>query len=160
MDALERQKEAELEEKRRRTQELREKGQTQENKGTSKKKKQLQDREKERQRQAAVRAAEREDDEDEEDPSREGHRKFARGRAYDPERYGRDEGEEQPDMNLDADELDEELETLVLSEESEVYDDEVVDEPVEGWRKPWDISSDGEDDDYGDYDDEDEDDDR
>ena len=104
MEAKEKERQAVLEAKRAETERRRQAGLTEENKGTSKKKKQLAEREKERQRQAAQRAEERSDDE-EYNPSREGHRKYARGRAYDPHRF---EGEtsENTDLAQDDDELE------------------------------------------------------
>ena len=124
MEERERQKQAvidaEREEKRKKTEALRAQGATLENKGTSKKKKHLHDREKERQRQAAQRAAERETEEgeEEEDPSRVGHRKFARGRAYSPDRY---EGEDDLSTDPAPEEAeDEETEVLSLTQEDDL----------------------------------------
>jgi len=125
-------RQAELEAKRKRTQELRAQNATQENKGTSKKKKQLAEREKEFQRQASQRALGRED-EKEDEPSRVGHRKHARGRAYDPERYGDTQAEQ-------VEEVEELLEDTLLTEEAlgndgladdadfDAYDDDYEDE--------------------------------
>ncbi|MCL2589147.1 MAG: YidC/Oxa1 family membrane protein insertase [Oscillospiraceae bacterium] len=134
MEAAEAAKEAALEAKRKRTEELRAAGNTQENKGTSKKKKQVQEREKDRQRQAAVRAAEREADEDgEEDPSRVGHRKHARGRAYDPDRFAREDDADVDELveedwdDTDADDLPEDA-VVVELDEIEPYEDEAEDD--------------------------------
>ena len=139
---------AKLEAKRKRTEELRAQGATQENKGTSKKKKHLQEREKERQRQADNRAALREEEEGEENesPSQVGHRKFARGRAYEAERY---EGlaDDEEDGDLDFDETEDFSETAALLEEGEAEDS--TDEDFTGDDSDYD-----EEDDY-DYDDED-----
>ena len=159
MEERERQKlaviEAEREAKRKKTEELRALGATHENKGTSKKNKHLREREKERQRQAAQRATERESeegDEEEEDPARVGHRRFARGRAYMPDRFGY-EGEEGVDTDSDLDELDDEereLEALLEDGDlSETEDD--IDESDDA-----DYDADAEDD-YDDSDDEDDD---
>ena len=120
LDAKEAERAAELEAKRKRTQELRAKNATQENKGTSKKKKQLAEREKELQRQAAQRALEREDEDKEDEPSRVGHRKNARGRAYDPDRFGDTQAEE-----LEA--VEELLEDNLLPEET-LEDDLLADD--------------------------------
>ncbi|MCL2562862.1 MAG: YidC/Oxa1 family membrane protein insertase [Oscillospiraceae bacterium] len=135
MEEKDRIKQAELDAKRKRTEELRAQGLLKENKGTSKKKKQLQEREKERQRQAANRAEDAEDD-GEYNPSRIGHRKYARGRAYDPERFGDDE----PIVrDLDLDEPDDVTENQIhVDDDADVYDDDDYD--------------------YDDYDDEDDDD--
>lgn len=107
-EAADRAKEAELARKREETERLRTLNATQENKATSKKKKQTQERERERQRLAAQRAAENgaDDIDEEESPSRVGHRKHARGRAYDPCRYDEttalDEDDLHEDDNLDV----------------------------------------------------------
>ena len=122
MDERDRIKQEEIDAKRKKTEELRAAGLTQENKGTSKKKKQVAEKEKERQRQAANKSSEREDEEDAVDPSREGHRKFARGRAYNPERFDHladDADEEEDDLPSDNNE-DEEDEYLA----DEVYDED------------------------------------
>jgi len=137
MEAQDAAREAELEAKRKRTEELRALNATRENKGTSKKKKQLADREKERQRQAEQRALERDADEDaEENPSRVGHRKNARGRAYDPERFGLNQLEDE-DVELTDEELlamEEELLAEASLEEDadfEEQDDEYEDDDFE-----------------------------
>ena len=85
----ERQKEAELERKRAETERLRAEGKTQVNVNTSKKRLAAQERNAEEQRQAAQRAAERAARglEPELAPSQVGNRRYARGRAYDPDRY-------------------------------------------------------------------------
>jgi len=121
MDARANAREAELEAKRKETERLRALNATRENKGTSKKKKHTQEREKERQRQAAQRQDGREVDQ-EENPSRVAHRKFARGRAYDPERFEYPEGEERPNTDLDA--LDIEETEILESEEMEEMETE------------------------------------
>jgi len=121
MEAKDAAREAELEEKRKKTEALRALNATKENKGTSKKKKQLAEREKERQRQAEQRALGREEDDEDDNPSRVGHRKNARGRAYDPERF---EGESDEDFQT----IDEELEYLEAEAEllaAEALEDEM-----------------------------------
>jgi len=140
MEAKDLAKQAEIEAKRKRTEELRAQGISQENKGTSKKKKQLHEREKERQRQAANRAAERGSDaEGEENPSRVGHRKYARGRAYDPDRYNRMEDEMEADRDLDLDELNESPEApgfLENENDLDVYEDgDAVYEDDDSWEE-------------------------
>ena len=129
MEAKDAEREKELEAKRKETARLRALNATQENKGTSKKKKQLAEREKERQRLADQRAAQ--DEEDDYNPSRVEHRKYARGRAYDPERFDRPEDEVLPEIDLDADDEDELLELSESQDETrdddldlEEYDDE------------------------------------
>jgi len=130
MEAKDAEREAELEEKRKKTEALRALNATRENKGTSKKKKQLADREKERQRQAEQRALGREE-EDDDNPSRVGHRKNARGRAYNPERFGQgrveDEEQEITDEELLAME-DELLAAAALEDDMQVEDDVDFDE--------------------------------
>jgi len=101
MEERDKQKQAIIDEKRRKTEELKALGLTQENKGTSKKKKQLQEREKERQRKAAERASERDDEDEVTNPSRVAHRKYARGRAYDPNRFDDDQLDDLTEDDLD-----------------------------------------------------------
>lgn len=105
MDARDQERQAALDAKRAETERKRQEGKTEENKATSKKKKHLAQREKELQRQAALKAEERADDEQEENPSRVGHRKYARGRAYDPCRFDNDYVSESTSFDLDEDEL-------------------------------------------------------
>jgi len=126
-------REAELEAKRKRTEELRAQNATQENKGTSKKKKQLAEREREIQRQAAQRASEREDEEKEDEPSRVGHRKHARGRAYDPDRFGDTQAEqleEVEELLEDTLPTEEALDTDQLADDADfdAYDEDYEDE--------------------------------
>jgi len=119
VEKLEKDRQAKLEAKRKETERLRALNATKENKATSKKKKQLADREKERQRQADQRALDRENEDDEDNPSRVGHRKHARGRAYDPDRFERTGDEEV----LDEDELVELPESY--DDEDEFEDDDI-----------------------------------
>ena len=90
-----RMKEAELAHKRQETEKLRAEGNTAQNPNTSKKRLQAAERSREEERQAAQRAlekaAQREADGEElpEEPSRVGNRPYARGRAYDPDRFGK-----------------------------------------------------------------------
>ena len=112
MEARDREKEAKLAAKREESERRRALGDTQENKSTSKKKKQLQEREEERLRLAAARAAAR-DEHAEDEPSRVGHRKFARGRAYEEARYA-DEQEVLADDELETEAfIDAELDALL-----------------------------------------------
>ena len=160
MENREREKEEKLEAKRAETERLRALNATQENKGTSKKKKHVQEREKERQRQAVQRAGGQEDEfEEEVNPSRAGHRKYARGRAFDPERYERAEGEEQPDTDLDLDDADEQVTDVLPSLEAGEFEDELsADEDA---LTEEDEPADSDDDDDAEYyEDEDEDDER
>jgi YidC/Oxa1 family membrane protein insertase len=87
--AAERAKEEEIERRRAETERLRAEGKTQQNTNTSKKRLAAAERNAEEQRQAAARAAERaaKGIVDEIPPSQVGTRRYARGRAYDPDRY-------------------------------------------------------------------------
>ena len=87
--AAERAKEEEIERRRAETERLRAEGKTQQNTNTSKKRLAAAERNAEEQRQAAARAAERAARGIVEDipPSQVGTRRYARGRAYDPDRY-------------------------------------------------------------------------
>ena len=87
--AAERAKEEEIERKRAETERLRAEGKTQVNTNTSKKRLAAAERSAEEQRQAAARAAERaaRGINDEIPASQVGNRRYARGRAYDPDRY-------------------------------------------------------------------------
>lgn len=87
--AAERAREAELERKRAETERLKAEGKTQVNTNTSKRRLAAQERNAEDLRQAALRAADRAARglEDSTPPSQVGTRRFARGRAYDPERF-------------------------------------------------------------------------
>ena len=93
--AAEKAKEEELERKRAETERLRAEGKTQMNASTSKKRLAAQEKNAEDLRQAALRAADRaaRGIVDEVPASQVGTRRFARGRAYDPERFGEDSSE-------------------------------------------------------------------
>ena len=84
-----RKKDEEIERKRAETERLKAEGKTQQNANTSKKRLAAQERNAEEQRQAAIRAAERaaKGQEDAVPASQVGNRRYARGRAYDPDRY-------------------------------------------------------------------------
>lgn len=136
MEERDRQREAELEEKRQETARLRALNATRENKATSKKKKQIQEREKERQRQAAQRAAlgieDEDEDREEENPAREGHRRFARGRAYNPERFEGIEEESEEDLDQEEEEYPEEdlpeaIEETSAADSEEAGEEEEID---------------------------------
>ena len=87
--AAERAKEEEIERRRAETERRRAEGRTQQNASTSKKRLAAAERNAEEQRQAAARAAERaaRGKAEEIPPSQVGARRYARGRAYDPDRY-------------------------------------------------------------------------
>ncbi len=93
--AAERAKEEEIERRRAETERLKAEGKTQVNANTSKKRLAAKERNDEEQRQAALRAAERaaRGQVDEIPPSQVGTRRYARGRAYDPDRYTPESGE-------------------------------------------------------------------
>ena len=128
MEERDRLREAELEAKRQETARLRALNATRENKATSKKKKQLQERERQRQRQAAARGHQEGEEETEpeieENLSRVAHRKFARGRAYDPDRFD--------GLEEDTDDLEEEL---PVDEETELEPTDQADGPEEDWEE-------------------------
>ena len=163
MEERDRQREAELEAKRQETARLRALNATRENKATSKKKKQAQEREKERQRLAAQRAGQSPEDDDDvdeddkEEATRVGHRKFARGRAYDPERFlypedelSEDEDEElREDAEEPGDESAEETEAWDVDEEDEIESGENGERDDEAWESE-DDSWDDDDDDWDD----------
>jgi YidC/Oxa1 family membrane protein insertase len=102
--AKEKAREEELERKRAETERLKAEGKTQMNANTSKKRLAAQEKNAEEQRQAALRAADRAAKGlvSETPASQVGTRRFARGRAYDPERFA--EGEEAPAETGDASE--------------------------------------------------------
>ncbi|MGX8698919.1 MAG: YidC/Oxa1 family membrane protein insertase, partial [bacterium] len=83
-------REAELEAKRKETERLKALNATQENESTSKKKKDARAKA-EKERQEREWAQSQSGEEAAYEPSRVGHRKYARGRAYDPDRYTRNE---------------------------------------------------------------------
>ena len=98
--AAERAREEELERRRAETERLRAEGKTQQNANTSKKRLAAAERNAEEQRQAAARAADRaaRGFSDEVPPSQVGARRYARGRAYDPDRYAdQDAGASEPE---------------------------------------------------------------
>ena len=83
-------KEAELEAKRLETERMKAEGLAAENRNTSKRKKQSEKKQGQREKAAEWerKHAPVNEKEEESDPSRVGNRRFARGRAYDPDRYG------------------------------------------------------------------------
>lgn len=85
-DELRRQREAELESKRQETERLRSMNATMENTNTSKKKLQAKEKAEKAREQAEWEKAQSGEENDDE-PSRVGHRKYARGHSYDPHRY-------------------------------------------------------------------------
>ena len=97
--AAERAREEELERKRAQTERLRAEGKTQVNASTSKKRLAAQEKNAEDLRQAALRAADRaaRGIVEEAPPSQVGTRRYARGRAYDPDRFADAQGEESPE---------------------------------------------------------------
>ena len=116
----ERLREEELERKRAETERLKAEGKTQVNANTSKKRLAAQERNAEEQRQAAIRAAERAAKGLEKDipASQVDNRRYARGRAYDPDRFA---GEEAPA----AEAVPEEVSEAVPEEVSEAVPEEV-----------------------------------
>ena len=98
--AAERAKEEEIERRRAETERLRAEGKTQQNANTSKKKLAAAERNAEEQRQAAARAADRAARglAEEIPPSQVGTRRYARGRAYDPDRSTAGAASPEPDV--------------------------------------------------------------
>jgi YidC/Oxa1 family membrane protein insertase len=113
------QKEAELERKRQETERLKAENKTSVNRATSKKKLELAEK-KEREAKSATWEKKHSPPKDEasDEPSRVGTRRYARGRAYDPDRYGdaQNYDEDDPDEILDPDDV-------LESEDVELYDD-------------------------------------
>lgn len=115
-----RQKEAELEAKRRETERLRALNATKENRNTSKKNKKKLEKLKQEERLAADKKDLKKEFNPDEEPSRIGNRKYARGRAYDPDRYG-DSGSENDDDSV----------TETDSDDYSNYDTENIDENMD-----------------------------
>lgn len=93
-------REAELEAKRAETERLKAQGATRENPNTSKKNKKRVEKKKEEERMATERKKERPPRDSDENPSREGNRPYARGRAYDPDRFDGSCGADSPERNV------------------------------------------------------------
>lgn len=117
-----RKREAELEEKRKETERLRAQNATMQNKNTSKRKQQMQERLERDQKSAEwekthVKKGKKviSVDSVEEEPSRVGDRPYARGRAYDPNRYS-GAGAAAPAVKESAEPADEENETSIAGE--------------------------------------------
>lgn len=132
-EAAEKAKEAELEKKRKETERLRAMNATKKNPSTSKKKIQVAERQKEQERLAAKKG--KPVSADESDASREGERKFARGRAYHPERFDGSQEKQVQEAELedfDEDLIDEEPQTdMELDEEPDAELDFDEDEDAE-----------------------------
>lgn len=144
--AAERAREEELERKRQETERLRAMNATTENRSTSKKKKQAQQKQNTAERRAAAEREERAArrarlgiEEEEKPASQVGNRRYARGRAYVPDRYTNPEGAEEAtraaaarselDSELDEEKLDEELDVSV--DEELIADAEAVEDSEE-----------------------------
>ena len=124
-------REWELERQKEETERLRAEGKTEKNSNTSKKKIQAQDKQKSDERKAALERAERAErrerlgvKETEKPASQVGNRRYARGRAYVPDRYSNPEGAEEATLKAaqeseDAEAIDETVEDDVLIPETE-----------------------------------------
>ena len=124
-------REWELERQKEETERLRAEGKTEKNTNTSKKKIQAQDKQKSDERKAALERAERAErrerlgvKETEKPASQVGNRRYARGRAYVPDRYSNPEGAEEATLKAaqeseDAEAIDETVEDDVLIPETE-----------------------------------------
>lgn len=121
-DALRAKKEQELEEKRRETERLKAENATTVNTNTSKKKLHLSEREK--QKGKAKEWQKKKEGEVSDEPSRVGDRKYARGRAYDPDRYS---GEKQEPEETPEEEAPAPAEEIPAAEENvqDVFDNSV-----------------------------------
>jgi len=123
-------REWELERQREETERLRAEGKTEKNTNTSKKKMQAQDKQKSDERKAALERAERAErrerlgiKETEKPASQVGNRRYARGRAYVPDRYSNPEAAEEATLRAaqeseDAESIDETVEDDVLIPET------------------------------------------
>jgi YidC/Oxa1 family membrane protein insertase len=123
-------REWELERQREETERLRAEGKTEKNTNTSKKKMQAQDKQKSDERKAALERAERAErrerlgiKETEKPASQVGNRRYARGRAYVPDRYSNPEAAEEATLRAaqeseDAESIDETVEDDVLIQET------------------------------------------
>ena len=131
-------KQAEIEAKRAETEKLRAENATEKNTNTSKKKSSRATREQQREK-AQEYERKKSGEEPAYEPSRVGERKYARGRAYDPDRYTRPAGEEPAEIEEIAEVaevqdvteteefvsvIEEEVEELVEEETEDVCDDE------------------------------------
>jgi len=112
-------KNAELEAKRQETERLKAENATIENKSTSKKKQQIKAREEQAAKEAEWEKAHTSTKEEAYEPSREGSRRYARGRAYDPNRFSEDAEASAPI----ADEIAEEPEKSENSFDVELVED-------------------------------------
>jgi len=180
-EAERKEKEAALEAKRIESERRKAEGLASDNKNKSKRKKKKGEKQDQREKAAewekktAPKKKKKEKDE-EFNPSREGNRRYARGRAYDPERYA-NEGLEPEELDdeildsevLDGEVLDDDFEPEDMPDVSEVDDDFEDDDELsdEGYEEDYDddeyheddesdeYDDDGDDDDDDDYDDED-----
>jgi len=134
-------RDAELEAKRLETERLKAEGLAERNRNTSKRKKQKSDKQ-DKQEKAAEwekKNAPEPEEEEKSEPSRVGKRRFARGRAYDPDRFLRDSDD--PDNEV----IEVDDEDIEIVDEDNVSDDDIIED------------DEYDDDDYDDEDDEDED---
>lgn len=129
-------RETEFEKKRQETERLREQGATERNRNTSKKKLQANQKAQTEERQAADRAEEKERRRaqlgitDETPASQIGSRKYARGRAYVPDRFTNPEAAEEATRaaaersELDGDDFSEQMDSEIISAEAETPENE------------------------------------
>ena len=121
-DALKAKREKELEEKRKETERLKAENATTVNENTSKKKLQLTEREK--QKGKAQEWQKKKQGIEDDEPGRVGDRKYARGRAYDPDRYTRKDAEEEEKL---PEELPVEAEDTVTTGDLDCGEETVTD---------------------------------
>lgn len=123
-DKIRAEKEAEIEAKRLETERLKAEGQAAENRNKSKRRKEKIEKQTQREKAAEWEKKNAPPDEKEEkdEPSRVGNRKYARGRAYDPDRYAHSGSE---------DETDEEITEEITEQDDTVYEGEIIDDNKE-----------------------------
>jgi len=123
-------KEAEIEAKRIETERKKAEGIIEENKNKSKRNKQKEEKQEKREKAAEweKKTAPPSDKEEVYEPSRVGKRKHARGRAYDPDRYGeQDDGMDEPDDDERIPELEEADTEESVNETDDLMDEEEMD---------------------------------
>jgi YidC/Oxa1 family membrane protein insertase len=163
-EAERKEKEAALEAKRLESERRKAEGLAADNKNKSKRKKKKGEKQDQREKAAEwekkTAPKKKKKDQDEEfNPSREGNRRYARGRAYDPERYANEalEADELDDEVLDGEVLDSEFDSEDMPYATEVDDDFDDELDEEGYEEDYEDDEYLEDDEYDEDDEDDED---